>query len=141
VKILFDLNVLLDVAYRPQRYPHSGQLYHRVVATRQHQGTFPACGYTTLYYLLRRNLPTARDARDTLLEWHQRLTLLPFTEPMALAAHRLSLPDFEDACVAITALEGHCTVIVTRNIADFQASPIPAQTPEALLAQLGPAIL
>ena len=67
MKILFDLNVLLDVAYRPQRYPHSVQLYHRLVATRQHQGTFPACGYTTLYYQLRRNLPSARDARETLL--------------------------------------------------------------------------
>jgi hypothetical protein len=100
VKILFDLNVLLDVAYRPQRYPHSVQLYHRLVATRQHQGTFPACGYTTLYYQLRRNLPSARDARDTLLEWHQHLALLPFTDRMALAAHRLSMPDFEDACVA-----------------------------------------
>src|SRR5262247_308915 len=101
-----------------------------------YQGTFPACGYTTLYYQLRRNLPSARDARDTLLEWHQHLVLLPFTDRMALAAHRLSMPDFEDACVAITALEGQCAVIVTRNIPDFQASPIPALTPTDLLAQL-----
>ena len=138
MKILFDLNVLLDVAYRPQRYPHSVQLYHRLVAMRQHQhqGTFPACGYTTLYYQLRRNLPSAHDARDTFLEWHQHLALLPFTDRMALAAHRLSMPDFEDACVAITALEGQCAVIVTRNLPDFQASPIPALTPADLLAQL-----
>lgn len=136
MKILFDLNVLLDVAYRPQRHPHSVQLYHQLVATQQHQGTFPACGYTTLYYQLRRNLPSVRDARDTLLEWHHRLALLPFTDHMALAAHRLSMPDFEDACVAITALEGQCAVIVTRNIPDFQASPIPARTPTELLAQL-----
>jgi hypothetical protein len=25
------------------------------------------------------------------------------------------MPDFEDACIAITALEGQCAVIVTRN--------------------------
>jgi hypothetical protein len=55
---------------------------------------------------------------------------------MALAAHHLSMLDFEDACVAITALEGQCAEIVTRNIPDFQASPIPALTPTDLLAQL-----
>lgn len=136
MRLLFDLNVLLDVAYRPQRYPHSVQLYHRIVAMRQHQGTFPACGYTTLYYLLFRNLPSAQDAREALLEWQHHLELLPFTASMALAAHRLYLHDFEDACVAITAVEGHCAVIVTRNVPDFQASPVPALTPTALLAQL-----
>ena len=106
MKILFDLNVLLDVAYWPQRYPRLGAVLSPAGRHAAAPGHLPACGYTTLYYQLRRNLPSARDARDTLLEWHQHLALLPFTDRMALAAHRLSMPDFEDACIAITALEG-----------------------------------
>jgi hypothetical protein len=135
MKLLFDLNVLLDVALRPRTYPMSLTLYHRIVASPLHQGTFAACGYTTLYYFMHRDLG-AHDARNALLEWHKRFTLLPFTERMAQAAHRLRMADFEDACIAITAFEGQCDLIATRNVEDFQTSPIPAHTPEEILVLL-----
>lgn len=135
MKILFDLNVLIDVASRWQTFPASLALYNRVVAGPATAGVWAACGYTTLYYVLNQALSEART-RAIVAHFRQQLTLLPFTERTADAAHRLQMSDLEDACIAATAYDGRCDVIATRNVTDFTASPIPAHTPEAILASL-----
>jgi hypothetical protein len=135
VKILFDLNVLIDVACRWQQFPASLTLYNRVIASAQDEGAFAACGYTTLYYVLNQMLSEQRT-RAVLTHFRQRLTLLPFHPRTVTAAHLLQMTDLEDACIAATAFEGRCDVIATRNVSDFHASPIPAQTPDILLTLL-----
>ena len=135
MNILFDLNVLIDVACRWQDFPSSLELYNHVVASPQHEGAFAACGYTTLYYVLNQLLSEART-RAVLAQFRQRLTLLPFTERIAAAAHLLQMTDLEDACIAATALEGRCEVIATRNVDDFRVSPILAKHPADILSGL-----
>ncbi len=132
MKLLFDLNILIDVACRWQTFPASLDLYNRVVTSSTHEGVFAACGYTTLYYVLNQSLAEDRT-RAVLLNFCRRLTLLSFTDRMAAAAHRLQMKDFEDACMAATAYEGGCELIATRNVQDFAASPIPAKTPTEIL--------
>ena len=90
---------------------------------------------TTLYYIINQMLSEERT-RAILAHFRHQLRLLPFTDRMAAAAHRLQMSDLEDACIAITAFEGRCDVIATRNTADFTTSPIPAKTPDDLLATL-----
>ncbi len=135
MRILFDLNVLIDVAGRWQAFPLSLDLYNRVVASPKDEGVFAACGYTTLYYVIHQMLSEERT-RAILAQFRQRLILLPFNPRIAAAAHLLQMPDLEDACIAATAFEGRCDVIATRNIADFTTSPIPARAPEDILADL-----
>lgn len=135
MKLLFDLNILIDVACRWQTFPTSLTLYNRVVTSPMHEGTFAACGYTTLYYVLTQIL-TGDRTRAVLANFRRRLTLLPFTDRMAAAAHLLQMVDLEDACIAATAYEGRCDVIATRNVQDFTASPIPAKTPTEILTML-----
>jgi hypothetical protein len=135
VRILFDLNVLIDVACRWQTFPASLTLYNRVVASPTHEGAFAACGYTTLYYVLNQMLSEDRS-RAVLAHFRRHLTLLPLTERLAAAAHLLQMSDLEDACIAATAYEGRCDLIATRNVADFTTSPIPAKTPDEILPML-----
>ncbi len=135
MKILFDLNVLIDVACRWEDFPTSYTLYKKVVSSAEHQGCFPACGYTTLYYVINQLISEMRT-REVLSQFRTRLTMLPFNEKSAAAAHVLQMSDLEDACVATTAFEDRCDVIVTRNKVDFAASPIPAKTPDEILADL-----
>jgi len=132
LKILFDLNVLIDVACRWEDFPTSYELYRNVVSSDEHQGCFPACGYTTLYYVIAQ-LISEKRTRGVLKEFGMRLTMLPFTERSATAAQLLKMADLEDACVAATAYEGRCDLIATRNKTDFAASPIPAMTPDEIL--------
>jgi hypothetical protein len=62
VRVLFDLNVLIDVACRWQSFPDSLTLYQHITASPTDQGALPACGYTTLYYVMNQilNLPMAK---------------------------------------------------------------------------------
>lgn len=137
MRVLFDLNVLIDVACRWQRFPDSLTLYQHVLASPVDQGALAGCGYTTLYYVIRQALSEART-RAVLAQFCAELTVIPFTRELAATAQRLQMADLEDACVAASALAGGCDVIASRDVGDFVASPIAAHTPTALLAQFRP---
>ena len=79
MRILFDLNVLLDVACRWERFPESLELFNRVVRSAEHEGGFPACGFTTLYYVLCQEIPEA-SARAFLKRFQE--TLRSFLQPI-----------------------------------------------------------
>lgn len=133
MRILFDLNVLIDVACRWEQFPASLRLYDQVVMQTDHEGAFAAYGYTTLCYVINQLLSETRT-RGVLTRFRERLVLLPFSEGTAAAAHRLQMSDLEDACVAATAYEGGCDIIATRNADDFVASPVRARTPTEILS-------
>lgn len=137
MRVLFDLNVLIDVACRWQRFPDSLTLYQQITASPTDQGAFAGCGYTTLYYVMNQMLSEART-RAVLVHFCTQLTLIPFTLEVATTTQRLQMTDLEDACIAASAFIGGCDVIATRNTGDFTASPIAAKTPTALLALLTP---
>ena len=137
MRVLFDLNVLIDVACRWQRFPDSLTLYQQITASSTDQGAFAGCGYTTLYYVMNQLISEART-RAVLVHFCTQLTLIPFTLDVATTAQRLQITDLEDACIAASAFVGGYDVIATRNVGDFTASPIPAKTPTELLALLKP---
>lgn len=134
MKVLFDLNVLIDVACRWRRFPESLTLYRQITASPTDEGTLAGCGYTTLYYVIRQSLSDERT-RAVLAQFCADLTVLPLTAEVVATAQRLQMADLEDACIAASALAAGCDVIASRNVADFHASPIVAQTPTALLAR------
>jgi hypothetical protein len=137
VRVLFDLNVLIDVACRWQSFPDSLTLYQHITASPTDQGALPACGYTTLYYVINQIISEERT-RAVLTHFCTQLTLIPFTLDVATTAQRLQMTDLEDACIAASAFAGGCDVIASRNVNDFTASPIAAKTPTELLVLLKP---
>ncbi len=132
MRILFDLNVLLDVSIRWREFPESLQLYERVLADADLEGAIPGCGYTTLHYILKRELGESRS-RAALANFANRFRLLPFNAKTASQAQAIEMSDLEDACVAATAVLGNCNWIATRNEADFRQSPLPSRTPGRIL--------
>lgn len=129
--ILVDINVLMDAAER--RAPHfiaAAVLMERVVRGEL-VAMVPAHGVTTLHYLL-------TSARDTAFAGRQVGWLLRHFEVGVLdrdgfrQAHAMEWPDFEDAVVAVTAERYRCTAIVTRDLAGFRSSTIPAIPPAEL---------
>ena len=137
MRVLFDLNVLIDVACRWQRFPDSLTLYQHITQSPTDQGAFAGCGYTTLYYVINQILSEERT-RAVLVHFGTQLTLIPFTDAVAITAQRLQMPDLEDACIAASAFAGGCEVIASRNVRDFTASPIAAKTPTELLTLFKP---
>ncbi len=136
MKWMVDLNVVLDVLQqREPFYGASARILSRIVKGEA-SGCLPAHAVTTIHYIARRHtgLEAANDAIDWLLA---NMEVEPQGKGTFVRARSLSFKDFEDAAVASAAEAAGCSQIVTRNVADFAESPVPALTPEELLAMLG----
>lgn len=133
MKVLLDLNLLLDVVQH--RVPHYEASAQVLSCARRGEitATIPAHAVTTLFYVLRK--ASGQAVAETTTDWLLQHFEIARTDKAVLAAARaLPMPDFEDAVVAASA--AGCQFIVTRNVADFAGSPVPAITPTALLGKL-----
>jgi predicted nucleic acid-binding protein len=136
MKVLGDLNVVLDVLQN--REPHvlaSADVLSRIVRG-EIAGAIAGHGVTTIYYLLSKLAD--RDRADEAVDWLlDHLEIVPEGTDLLRRARTLDLPDFEDAVVASAAELAGCDRIVTRNLGDFDGSPVTAVTPAELLVDLG----
>jgi len=133
MKLMLDLNILLDVVQRREpHYAASASILN--LAYEQKNGCFPAHAVTTLRYLVARHAD--RQKAGELVDW----LLLHFTVAAVgtdtlKRARALDFPDFEDAVVSACAEQLGCSFIITRNCRDFARSSVTAVTPEEFLAQ------
>lgn len=130
MRLLLDINVLLDVALQRPGAPASARLLG--LCGRQHEAWLAWHSVATLAYLIERQQSaiSARDFIRGLLVWAE---VAHTTRADALAALDLPMPDFEDALQTAAAMACGAHVIVTRNERDFKGSPAPGMTPEAFL--------
>jgi predicted nucleic acid-binding protein len=101
-------------------------------------GIITASMVTDIYYILNRFLKDAE--RVKLLIW-KLLGAVDLADVMAkdvTAAFTTPMPDFEDALLAQCAKRVKADFIVTRNVEDFQNSPVPAMTPDDFLHRFFP---
>ena len=129
MKVLFDLNILMDVMQqREQFYTASATALSRSL-NGECQGIVPGHAVTTLHYLLTRytNKQKADESVDFLLD---NFSVVNAETATFRAARQLAMKDFEDAVVAAIAVKAACDLIVTRNITDFKHSPVQALLPE-----------
>ena len=135
MKVMVDLNVLLDVAQN--RLPHyhaSEEVVHRV-RRGEFAAVLPGHALTTLHYILEKYSGTAL-ANQTLDGLLADFAIHPVDKANFQRARQLPLSDFEDAVVAVTAEATGSDFIVTRNVADFVGSSVPAITPIDFLEHL-----
>ena len=133
--IFIDSDVLIDIAL--DRHPHSGPASDLLDAIES--GAETACiawhSVSNLYYLV---APTRGgvSTRDFILELTQLVGVATTdTEGIRYAAE-LPMADFEDAMQVAAARACEAQYIVTRNVRDYQQSPIRAISPQAALAEL-----
>ncbi|HMN77877.1 MAG TPA: PIN domain-containing protein [Burkholderiaceae bacterium] len=134
MRLLLDINVLLDVAFQRPGEPASTKLIGQCGAA--HEAWVAWHTLATLAYLIERQLDAAaaRSFVQGLLDWAD---VAPTTRADAVQAVGLSIPDFEDALQAAAAMACGAQAIVTRNVRDFKGSPVPAMTPETFLRRFG----
>ena len=132
MRLLIDINVLLDVALQRPGAPASAQVLGS--CGRQHQGWLAWHSVATLDYLIERQQSaiSGRDFIRSLLVWAE---VASTGRADALVALDLPMNDFEDALQVAAAMACGAQVIVTRNERDFRKSPVPALDPEAFLRQ------
>ena len=129
MKVLFDTNIVLDVALDRPRLAASS----RAALTWGFEHPGQAClawhSVATLAYFIAKH-STRERIRPLVGELVARLDIASGSDRELLRAIELPLSDFEDAMVAALAESAGATHIVTRNTADFRRSPVKAVTPE-----------
>lgn len=132
MKVMLDLNVLLDVVQRREPFfaASAGVLSRAVEGTDV--ASLAGHAVTTLHYIAARY--AGREKGDSLVDWLlAHLEIVPQDRAQFVRARSLSFHDFEDAALASAAEVAGCEIIVTRNLADFAKSPVPAVSPEEFL--------
>ena len=128
MRILIDSDVLLDVVLAREPYVAASAA---VLEWAEAGGEAAVAWHslTNCYYLLKGGRPFLRK-------------LLGFVEvaPVATAdarnALRLPMSDVEDAFQAAAAMAWKADFIITRNLPDYQKSPVPAISPVDFLKRL-----
>lgn len=133
MKALFDINVVLDIV--GQRVPFVGAAETAYLHAVEKSGKpfLAAHAYATLFYLL--GASTTRKRRDAAMDWvFESFAVAAIGERELVAARSYAMSDFEDAMVSAAAVSADCGLIVTRNGADFENSPVQAVSPEEFLS-------
>ncbi|MCY7316543.1 MAG: PIN domain-containing protein [Rubrivivax sp.] len=132
MRLLIDINVLLDVPLQRPGAPASARLL--ASCGRQHEGWLAWHSIATVSYLIARQLTAAR-AREFIRDMLAWAEVANTGRADATAALGLPVRDFEDALQVAAAMACGAQFIVTRNERDFKKSPVPALSPEAFLRQ------
>lgn len=135
MRILVDLNLILDVLEKRQPHLAYSAAVWKAVETGQAQGFLAAHTITTLFYLTSRQVGW-QMATLTLIQALKVFTVVAVDEQVIRQALSLGWKDFEDAVQMAAALNANLDYIVTRNSKDFEIQPIPVLSPSAFLTLL-----
>lgn len=115
-----------------------GQLQNSSLDSIEH-GAEPACiawhSVSNVYYIIR-PLRGSTNARGFILELTSFVSVAATDTQGIRFAAQLPVSDFEDAMQVAAASAGGARIIVTRNLRDYDESPIPAVSTEQALAEL-----
>ena len=132
MKLMLDLNVLLDVVQRRESFYLASAILLSKVVEGEENGCVPSHAVTTLHYIIEKSAGKERAEQftDWLLTY---LEIVPQDKALFARARTLAMTDFEDAALASAAEVAKCDLILTRNVTDFVGSPVQTMTPEEFL--------
>ena len=135
LKVLIDLNVILDTLQK--REPHYSDSA-RILAHAERgriQGLVAAHSWTTLFHLYAKD-QTSNQARVHLTDLLQFLSVAAVDQTVIEQALNLPYSDFEDAVQMMAAVQANADYLLTRNVQDYKAGPLPVLQPAELLTIL-----
>jgi predicted nucleic acid-binding protein len=135
LRVLFDLNVILDVLQRREPFHARSASALASAESGRVAGLVAAHSLTTLFHLVAKD-QSADQARVLLGELLRFLSVAAVDGPVIEEALHLPYRDFEDAVQMAAAVRAGAAYLVTRNAPDFRAGPLPALQPAELLALL-----
>jgi predicted nucleic acid-binding protein len=135
LKVLFDLNIIIDVLQRREPFYDMSARILAAAETRIVEGWVAAHSLTTLFYLLAR-YQSAEQARVALTDLLTFLSVAAVDHEVIEQALNLPYRDFEDAVQMMAAARSGMNYLVIRNVRDYGLGPIPVLQPAELLALL-----
>lgn len=131
-RVLFDVNVVLDVLLDRKPHAEASAAAWAAVETGMAEGLLAAHAVTTIHYLVRKETSVAK-AKGIISAILRVFGIAAVDSTVIQEALQLSCPDFEDAVTAAAARLANCDYIVTRDPKGFRGSPVRPLTPEAAM--------
>lgn len=135
MKVLVDANVVLDVLLNRTPWVAESRAVWDANHRQQIHGYVVATTLTNMFYIARRLVGFSKaleGVRACLAAFH----VLSVDGNVLIEATKLAGNDFEDNVVIRCAVNFQMDVIVTRNLADFSQSQIPAMSPSELIDRI-----
>lgn len=132
-RLIFDVNVVLDVLLDRRPHADAASEAWALVETGRVEGLLSAHAVTTIHYLNQKAVGQRR-ARATTEALLEVFGVAPVSEEVLRAALALGWPDFEDAVTAAAARAAACRAIVTRDLKGFRRAGLPVLDPAAAAA-------
>jgi len=132
-KVLIDTDVILDFFFDRQPFAEHATEIFLLCENKQIQGFTTPVIISNTYYLLKK---TAKH--EIIIEKVKQLLniigILEMNNDVVIEALNSKFKDFEDALQNFAAVNhGEITIIITRNVRDFQKSGLAILTPEMYL--------
>ena len=136
MKILFDVNVILDVLLDRDKWGEDSAKLLDAAERREIEGYIAAHTMTTAYYIVAK-ATVSRTARMAVADLLRILDVVPLDSADFTHALALGMSDFEDAVQVAAAARIGADYLATSNEKDFRKSPVSARSPAELLAMIG----
>jgi len=134
--VLIDTNVILDYLIARQPFKDSAYEVLRSCSQQKCSGYIAAHSITNIFYILRKRF-SASDRKKLLIGLCEIISVAGVQKKQIIdALSNEDFSDLEDRLQVECARLVNADYIVTRNITDFSASPIPAILPEDLLRKM-----
>jgi len=132
-RVLFDLNVILDVLLRREAFFKDAARLWALAETGQIEGIVAAHSFTTLFYLYGHQ-EDGQSAYRAIRSLLRVFDVAGVDRKVIENACDLGWPDFEDAVQAVAAKGSTCDYLVTRNPEDYKERNLPVILPADFLA-------
>lgn len=136
MKALIDTCIIIDALQAREPFCKSAQNLFLAVANNLFIGYITAKSTTDIYYLMHRYTHDDKTSREMLNKLFSLFGVLDTNGLDCQKAIFSPVADYEDAVMIETATHNEMDCIVTRNLKDYEKSPIPIYSPEDFLKRL-----
>ena len=135
MQALLDTNVVLDLLLKRAPFEVEALAIWNANRAGQFKGYVSAVTPITVFYVTRKS-HGADYARSLVREVLKSFLICSLEADILNVAYQLPLDDYEDAAHLASALAYGLDAIVTRDLKDFEGSPLPILSPADFLNQL-----
>ena len=136
MRALIDTCVVIDALQAREPFAEDAQQIFLAVANKRVMGFLTAKSAADIYYITHRYTHNDQNTRKVLSTLFSLFELLDTAGMDCRKAISSELTDYEDAMMSETALRCGMDCIVTRNLRDYEKSPVQTFSPSAFLTQI-----
>jgi predicted nucleic acid-binding protein len=136
IRALLDTNIILDALFAREPFGEQAAAIWQAHEDERFTGYLCAITPVNVFYVARKEVQR-KQALRMMNDLMDTFEISPVNREVLRAALQLETKDFEDAVQIASAQAEELDFIITRDVKDYEKSPVKALTPAEFVAQLG----